>query len=261
MTNLDKASFMSPHINNNFKMIYFDYIFIFSARNEFNFQEIFSVKTTPRHCILVEGSPGYGKTTLARNIAVDWSQKADYVNEFKLVIFIYCRDLKGNTIENYVAETYPATELGNQKINLKDWVEHRKNILFILDGLDECSPVDATEINKLLEGNKYPAASILATTRPLTEDTSINRGQFTKSVSIKGFNKDQIERIIDNHFKHRQGMGERMKRELFSGLQVYQDLATCPLLCQLFCLLFDKDEKFPDKVTDVYYGLIVFLVR
>ena len=160
-----------------------------------------------------------------------------------------------------MAETYPALDQGNKKINLKDWSDIRKDILFILDGLDECSPQDAREINSLLEGHKYPTASILATTRPLTEDTSIKHGQFTKSVCIKGFNQDQIERIIDYHFKDREGMADRMKRELFTGLQVYQDLVTCPLLCQLFCLLFDKDEKFPEKVTDVYYRLIGYLVR
>ena len=151
---------------------------------------------------------------------------------------------------------------GNKKIKLNEWSHIRKDILFILDGLDECSPDDAKEINKLLEGKcLYPTASILATTRPLTEDSSIKQGQFTKSVSIKGFNQDQIERIIDHHFKDRQGMGDRMKRELLSGLQVYKDLVTCPLLCQLFCLLFDKDEKFPVRVTDVYWRLIVYLVR
>ena len=170
--------------------------------------------------------------------------------------------MKGHTIETYVEETYPALDQGNKKINLESWTDIRKDILFILDGLDECSPEDVTEINKLLEGNgKYPSASILATTRPLTEDTNIKLGQFTSSVCIKGFNQDQIEGIIDHHFKDRQGMGDRMKRELFSGLQVYRDLVTCPLLCQLFCLLFDKDEKFPEKVTDVYYRLISLIVR
>ena len=169
--------------------------------------------------------------------------------------------MKGHTIETYVEETYPALDQGNKKINLESWTDIRKDILFILDGLDECSPEDVTEINKLLEGKKYPSASILATTRPLTEDTNIKLGQFTSSVCIKGFNQDQIEGIIDHHFKDRQGMGDRMKRELFSGLQVYRDLVTCPLLCQLFCLLFDKDEKFPEKVTDVYYRLISLIVR
>ena len=102
---------------------------------------------------MVEGSPGYGKTTLARNIAVDWGLKAGYLSEFKLLIFIYCRDLKGKTIESYVEETYPAMDQGNKKIKLKDWSDIRKDILFILDGLDECSPDDAKEINNWKRGH------------------------------------------------------------------------------------------------------------
>ena len=56
-------------------------------------------------------------------------------------------------------------------------------------------------------------------------------------------------------------MGERMKEKLFEGNQVYQQLVSCPLLCQLFCFLFDKDERFPEKVTEVYYRLIQCLIR
>ena len=54
-------------------------ICFFSAKNEFNLREMFSKRRERSHrlCILVEGSPGYGKTTLARNIAVDWGMKAD----------------------------------------------------------------------------------------------------------------------------------------------------------------------------------------
>ena len=113
------------------------------------------------------------------------------------------------------------------------------------------------------KGDSYTGASILATTRPLTDDTGINFGQFTKTVSIKGFNREQIERIIDEHFKGHQDprMGERMKEKLFEGNQVYQQLVSCPLLCQLFCFLFDKDERFPEKVTEVYYRLIQCLIR
>ena len=233
------------------------------ASNEFNFKEIFkdSKSNLFRHCILVEGSPGYGKTTLARNIAVDWGRKADYVNKFKLVVFVYCRDLNGRTLEKYVAETFPMVENGDKPVNLKDWFTIKQKILFILDGLDECSPADAQTINKLLTGNIYTGSSILATTRPLGEDTMINHGQFSKNVSIKGFNNDQIERLIDHHFKDREGMGDLLKQKLFGGNQAYQQLVTCPLLCQLFCLLFDKDEQIPEKVTDVYYRLIQCLIR
>ena len=62
-------------------------ICFFSAKNEFNLREMFSKRRERSHrlCILVEGSPGYGKTTLARNIAVDWGMKADVSSSHRKV--------------------------------------------------------------------------------------------------------------------------------------------------------------------------------
>ena len=40
---------------------------------------------TPRQCILVEGNPGYGKTTLAQKIALDWANKEIIYRVMKLI--------------------------------------------------------------------------------------------------------------------------------------------------------------------------------
>ena len=199
---------------------------------------------------------------MAKNIAAAWGRRADYVQEFSLVVFICCRDLKGKSLDKYVEEN---TQLdgGETYINLKDWHRRKKNILFILDGLDECNnSEDSVEINDLLSSKNYGGSSILATTRPLSDDTLITVRQFTKRVSIKGFNRDQIEMIIDNYFEERAGMSDKMKSKLFgNGNEAYLQLISCPLLCQLFCLLFEYDETFPEKATGVYLKLIECLIR
>ena len=200
---------------------------------------------------------------MARNIAAAWGRRADYVQEFHLVVFICCRELKGKSLDEYVKETTQLDD-GAVYIDLKDWHRRKKNILFILDGLDECNnSEDSKEINNLLSSKNYGGSSILATTRPLlSDDTLITLRQFTKRVSIKGFNRDQIEMIIDNYFEERAGMSDKMKSKLFdSGNEAYLQLISCPLLCQLFCYLFDNDETFPEKATGVYLKLIECLIR
>lgn len=44
--------------------------------------------------ILIEGKPGYGKTTLALKIASDWAAKMDYMNKYQLVFLIHLRDFQ-----------------------------------------------------------------------------------------------------------------------------------------------------------------------
>ena len=33
--------------------------------------------------------------------------QADYLSHFHMVVFVYCRDLCGRSIQDYVADTYP----------------------------------------------------------------------------------------------------------------------------------------------------------
>jgi hypothetical protein len=130
----------------------------------------------------------------------------------------------------------------------------------VLDGLDECSPADAAAVNELLGGRRFPGASVLATSRPLTAGSAIKPHSFSRTVAIRGLNRDRIERLIENHFRNRKGMAEKLKRMLFAH-QAYQSLVSCPLLCQLFCYIFGQDEQLSEKVTDVYYRLIQNLIR
>ena len=229
------------------------------AANELDFREIFR-ETSRRCCVLVEGSPGYGKTTLARKVASDWGEKADYLAHFSLLVFVYCRDLRGRSLEAYVADTLPPLPLRGawEKADLTNWAEHRHQMLFVLDGLDECGQADAEVINELQR--RYSGASVLATSRPLNSSSSPIRLHFTKTVALRGFNKERIRRHIELYFKGRKGMAERLQNTLF-GHQAYQNLVTCPLLCQLFCYIFNQKDQLSDKVTDVYYSLIQSLIR
>ena len=42
--------------------------------------------------VLIEGNPGYGKTTLTLKMASDWAARKEYINKFHLVFLIPLRD-------------------------------------------------------------------------------------------------------------------------------------------------------------------------
>ena len=59
-------------------------------------------------------NPGFGKNVfffLCFNLSdldiIIIISQADYLSHFHMVVFVYCRDLHGRSIQDYVADTYP----------------------------------------------------------------------------------------------------------------------------------------------------------
>ena len=44
--------------------------------------------------VFAVGETGAGKTVLAKQIAIDWGRNAQYLEHFRIVIFIDCMELK-----------------------------------------------------------------------------------------------------------------------------------------------------------------------
>ncbi|XP_067130194.1 uncharacterized protein [Centruroides vittatus] len=118
-----------------------------------NITEIFGDKESEEdhQTILVTGDPGYGKTTLCKKIAYDWSSKEpsiDYCNHFHVVVIIILRDLGDKSIKNEVLNNIfqnPTVQDENLLQNL--------NILVILDGFDEAS--DKSKVVKFVRNESF----------------------------------------------------------------------------------------------------------
>ena len=78
------------------------------------------------------------------------------MKNFQLVILILCCNLKGKSLQHYVSTCLPKLDNGQPAIDPNDWDKWiNKNVLFILDGLDECKEEDSQEINLLLNSINY----------------------------------------------------------------------------------------------------------
>lgn len=105
------------------------------------------------HRVLIEGNPGYGKTTLTLKLASDWAARKEHIDKFHLVFLIPLRDFTGDLQSYIFREFFPQHEDEGRD----DWwhyvKEHQEKVLFILDGLDELPPEHRVPIDKLLRGN------------------------------------------------------------------------------------------------------------
>ena len=81
-----------------------------SDTDEVNPKDIFSVlKKGDDPMILIEGSPGIGKTTFCLKLAYDWANQSSVASfpEFELVLLLKCRDIDGDLTEAITDQLLP----------------------------------------------------------------------------------------------------------------------------------------------------------
>uniref|UniRef100_T1J987 NACHT domain-containing protein n=1 Tax=Strigamia maritima TaxID=126957 RepID=T1J987_STRMM len=141
---------------------YFTQLELKESDKSIEIEEIFnSVNGKQPTRILFEGQPGFGKTALATKLAYDWANNEEYI-DFEFSFFIPLRELEKKSMEVVLVE------IGN-RCDFEDITQivkkHKKQTLFILDGLDEISREERQEIMKILFKQKYSDVTVIVLCR------------------------------------------------------------------------------------------------
>ena len=150
--------------------------------------------------ILVEGSPGIGKTIFSWELCRQWA-KGKMLQDRDIVLMLQLR-------RKYVREAKSLSDLFHHDDNsIKQEVLHYiksidgKGVFLVLEGYDELTEDQRTEgsiLNRLLIGDCLSKASIMVTSRPLASDSLCP--EFMKSVDqhieVVGFNDENIKSYV-----------------------------------------------------------------
>ena len=149
--------------------------------------------------ILIEGSPGMGKTTLSLKIAYDWAmgKMPEKFPSFQLVFLIKCRDMKCDILEAINDQLLSDEDSLNKKLS-KIMKEKKDKILLIVDGLDETPEGAEEHVMKLLSRKYLKKCYVVATSRQ--EKGLEVRKYFDTLLEIKGYSEDDIELYIKRYF-------------------------------------------------------------
>ena len=240
--------------------------------NEVNMSEIF--ENGDDVIVLVEGSPGMGKTTFCLKIAHDWANKAtskvDSFPQFEVVLLLKCRDIHGDIIEAIDTQLLPESKknAGAIKEVLVDYIEDldfQEKVLIILDGLDELPKMSESCVDKLLQKKIFPFCYVLATSRQERGIVVRQNVDFDMLLQIEGFTQEDAFSYIRKHFKNtgpeNVSNGERLITEMQTN-SFLDALWNNPLNLLLLCIVFEDHEgELPSYRTELYQIIVCCLLR
>ena len=214
-----------------------------------------------QHCVLVEGAPGVGKTTLSWEICKRWSE-GNLFKQYSLLLLLRLRDESVQSAQTLMdLVLYPYHE------RLEAITQHLKdsdgtNTLILLEGLDELPQHLLTQpsiFTRLLAGKDLPGATILVTSRPSATAQLWKKWKerITRHIEILGFTEDNITAYVASILHPRQlpdfdtylctapSIKQLMYIPLHSGIVV-----------ELYRMCRDSDKPLPTNKMALYKALV-----
>ena len=220
--------------------------------------------------VLVEGSPGIGKTTFCLKLAHDWANGAMPRNfpSFKLVFLLKCRDIIKGVVEEIFEQLLPEDLEEKIKEALANFLEdlnNQKQILIILDGLDELPEKSEDRVDKVLGRKGLSFCYVLSTTRQEKGIETREQFKFDSCLAIEGFSEENSFKYIRKHFRNfgtgRSYKGKRLIEEI-KWNPLLRDLQSNPLNLLLLCVVYEDHEgSLPSSMTALYQTIVRCLLR
>ena len=238
------------------------------GRDEVDMYDIFVAPDD--ETVLVEGSPGIGKTTFCLKIAYDWANgkipQEHSFPEFEIVLLLKCRDIDGNVLDAINEQLLPEDEKLRKALigYIKEFHYHGK-VLLILDGLDELPEKFKPNVDKLLRKKILPFCYVLATSRQERGIQIRQKVDFDVLLQIEGFTDADAFEYIRKHFNHlgpeHLSKGERLIKAIQENPFLHA-LPSNPLNLLLLCVVFeDYEGELPSRRTELYQIIVRCILR
>ncbi|XP_053727895.1 uncharacterized protein LOC128763108 [Synchiropus splendidus] len=230
-------------------------------------------KDRPIRCLLTKGVAGIGKTLLTQKVTLDWAENKAHQN-FHLVFPFTFRELnllkeKQLSLVELVHLFFPETK--DSGLSSFEGVQ----VLFILDGLDECRlPLDfnsrvltaATEstsvdvlLTNLIRGKLLPSARLWITSRPAAAN-QIPPECVDMVTEVRGFTDLQKEEYFRKRFK------DEVQTTIISHIRSSRSLyimCHIPIFCWITATVLEdmlksrESGELPKTLTEMYVHFLV----
>lgn len=223
-------------------------------------QEVISSNSAEKKHIAIIGEAGAGKTTLLSKVAEYLKNKTEF-----LPIWISLASLEGETLENYLLDTWFTSLKCSKNIEQLKQRISQGDIWLLLDGADEMAknlPLDTFKNEKLPDWLRK--ARFVLTCRLNVWDERINNPLTGfETYKTQEFKPEQVDEFIQEWFKYAENIekGKALQTKLKETRhQKIRSLVTNPLRLSLLCQTFylDKQGELPETKAGLYERFITY---
>ena len=208
-------------------------------------------------CVLVQGAPGIGKTTMAHELCRQWVE-GKVLKEYSLLILLKLRDKsvqKANNVADLFFHSNPSIPPVVASIVEQD---NGNGTAFLLDGYDELPRVMQKNsiFSQLISKDILSKACVIVTSRPSASDILYMhcRQQRYQHLEVLGFTKEQINSFVESWFDENVGgscrADERHQFELYLDSHPHiHALMYIPLNCTIVLTVYQSKGVRDDHKT------------
>ena len=240
---------------------------ILKSKQSISITQLFAPTESETNCILIEGAPGVGKTTLAWELCRNWDI-LPMLRKYSLVILLQLREKKIRQANRLSDLLYHRNSTLKEAVTSDIEDTDGEGVLFIFDGFDEL-PAEQREMGSvfvdIINGLYLPRATVLITSRPSVTAELLSRckPQINKHIEILGFTEANIKEYAPSIFQNPVQLVEFMK--YVSSNPLVYSMMYIPLNSAIVVEIYrqnrGKVKPLPKTMTQLYDSLSHALLR